>query len=60
MSQLCGAGFKAKMAMAIICLLCFGFIVYFGASFGGGILGGAIGSWMFIIFWFLIYIIIDW
>ena len=44
MSQLCGAGFKAKMAMAIICLLCVGFIVYFGASFGGGILGGAIGS----------------
>ena len=47
MSQLCGAGFKAKMAMAIICLLCVGFIVYFGASFGGGILGGAIGSWIF-------------
>ena len=43
-SQLCGRGFKAKIAVAICCFLFLGIVIYFGASFGGAILGGAISG----------------
>ena len=44
-SQLCGRGFKAKIALAVCCFVFLGLIIYFGASFGGAILGGAISGW---------------